>query len=148
MLEATGASLTIVDEGLAALDALRIGAFDMVLMDINMPVMDGVTALAAIRAGEAGDPAMPVIALTASAMAGDRERFLAMGFDDHLGKPIRPVELLSAIGAAARSRIQGAQIARISRQKPCHPGQTPAKAGVTPPTPSSRPGPGPRPRRR
>jgi signal transduction histidine kinase/CheY-like chemotaxis protein len=104
MLEATGASLTIVDEGLAALDALRIGAFDMVLMDINMPVMDGVTALAAIRAGEAGDPAMPVIALTASAMAGDRERFLAMGFDDHLGKPIRPVELLSAIGAAARPK--------------------------------------------
>jgi signal transduction histidine kinase/ActR/RegA family two-component response regulator len=113
MLEATGASLTIVDEGLAALDALRIGAFDMVLMDINMPVMDGVTALAAIRAGEAGDPAMPVIALTASAMAGDRERFLAMGFDDHLGKPIRPVELLSAIGAAARRCGRSAKSARL-----------------------------------
>jgi len=68
-----------------------------VLMDINMPVMDGITALEAIRAGRAGDPALPVIALTASAMAGDRERFLDMGFDDHLGKPVKPVDLITAI---------------------------------------------------
>jgi CheY-like chemotaxis protein len=73
-------------------------------MDINMPVMDGITALNAIRAGVAGAPAIPVIALTASAMSGDRERFLAMGFDDHLGKPIRPAELLSSICGAVRSR--------------------------------------------
>ncbi|EJL21808.1 signal transduction histidine kinase [Caulobacter sp. AP07] len=104
MLEATGASLTVAEEGRAALDALQGGAFDVVLMDINMPVMDGITALAAIRAGQAGDPAMPVIALTASAMSGDRERFLAMGFDDYLGKPVRPIELLSAISAAARGK--------------------------------------------
>ena len=112
MLETTGASLTVVDEGQAALDTLRSGAFDLVLMDINMPVMDGVTALAAIRSGQAGDAAMPVIALTASAMAGDRERFLAMGFDDHLGKPIRPLDLLSAISAAARPRGRSAEMAR------------------------------------
>jgi signal transduction histidine kinase/ActR/RegA family two-component response regulator len=112
MLEATGAVLTVVDEGQAALRALQAGAFDVVLMDINMPVMDGITALAAIRAGQAGDPAMPVIALTASAMSGDRERFLAMGFDDHLGKPIRPIELLSAIGAAARPKARSVQMAR------------------------------------
>jgi CheY-like chemotaxis protein len=104
MLEATGAVLTVVGEGQAALHALQAGAFDVVLMDINMPVMDGITALAAIRAGKAGDPAMPVIALTASAMSGDRERFLAMGFDDHLGKPIRPIDLLLAISAAARGK--------------------------------------------
>ena len=73
-------------------------------MDINMPVMDGITALGAIRAGAAGDPAIPVIALTASAMSGDRERFLTMGFDDHLGKPIRPVELLSSICGAVRPK--------------------------------------------
>jgi CheY-like chemotaxis protein len=104
MLEATGVMLTIVDDGQAALDALKAEAFDAVLMDINMPVMDGITALGAIRAGAAGDPAIPVLALTASAMSGDRERFLAMGFDDHLGKPIRPVELLSSICCAVRGK--------------------------------------------
>ncbi|MDR6533312.1 signal transduction histidine kinase/ActR/RegA family two-component response regulator [Caulobacter rhizosphaerae] len=102
MLEATGVVLTIVDDGQAALDALKVETFDAVLMNINMPVMDGMTALAAIRAGQGGDPAIPVIALTASAMSGDRERFLAMGFDDHLGKPVRPIDLLSSICAAAR----------------------------------------------
>ena len=112
MLEATGVSLTIVDHGEAALAALRVGSFDAVLMDINMPIMDGMTALAAIRAGGAGDPATPVIALTASAMSGDRERFLAMGFDDHLGKPVRPVELLTAIAAAVRPRARPAEAVR------------------------------------
>ncbi|CAN5462608.1 ATP-binding protein [soil metagenome] len=112
MLEATGVALTVVDDGQAALAALRVGTFDAVLMDINMPVMDGMTALSAIRAGEAGDPKTPVIALTASAMAGDRERFLAMGFDDHLGKPVRPVELLTAIIAAMRPKPRSAEVAR------------------------------------
>jgi signal transduction histidine kinase/ActR/RegA family two-component response regulator len=104
MLEATGAALTIVNDGQAALEALKVGVFDAVLMDINMPVMDGITALGAIRSGAAGDPAVPVLALTASAMSGDRERFLTMGFDDHLGKPIRPHELLSAICGAVRPK--------------------------------------------
>lgn len=104
MLEATGVALTIVGDGQAALEALKIGGFDLVLMDINMPVMDGITALGAIRSGAAGDPAIPIIALTASAMSGDRERFLTMGFDDHLGKPIRPVDLLSSICAAVRGK--------------------------------------------
>jgi CheY-like chemotaxis protein len=74
--------------------------FDCILMDINMPVMDGIAALGAIRAGGAGDPSTPVIAVTASAMAGDRERFLRLGFDDYVGKPIRPAELLNAIDCA------------------------------------------------
>jgi signal transduction histidine kinase/CheY-like chemotaxis protein len=90
MLEATGLSLTVVDNGQAALETMSRETFDCVLMDINMPVMDGMTALAAIRAGQAGDPTIPIIALTASAMAGDRERFLEMGFNDHLGKPDAP----------------------------------------------------------
>jgi len=107
MLEATGVGLTVVGDGQAALDALATETFDAVLMDINMPVMDGITALGEIRAGRGGDPAIPVIALTASAMSGDRERFLAMGFDDHLGKPIRPVELLSSICGAVRGKARG-----------------------------------------
>ena len=100
MLEATGLSLTVVDNGQAALDAMAGGGFDCVLMDINMPVMDGITALEAIRSGAAGDPNLPVIALTASTMAGDRERFLDMGFSDHLGKPVKPAVLITAIARA------------------------------------------------
>jgi two-component system, sensor histidine kinase len=97
MLEPTGVALTVVENGQAALEAMSQEHYDCVLMDINMPVMDGITALEAIRAGRAGDPALPVIALTASAMAGDRERFLGLGFDDHLGKPVKPMDLITAI---------------------------------------------------
>lgn len=97
MLEPAGVVLTVVENGQEALEAMTQQHYDCVLMDINMPVMDGVTALEAIRAGRAGDPALPVIALTASAMAGDRERFLELGFDDHLGKPVKPMDLITAI---------------------------------------------------
>jgi signal transduction histidine kinase/ActR/RegA family two-component response regulator len=97
MLEPLGVALTVVDNGEEALKVMSERRFHCVLMDINMPVMDGITALEAIREGRAGDPAMPVIALTASAMSGDRERFLGLGFDDHLGKPVKPVDLITAI---------------------------------------------------
>jgi signal transduction histidine kinase/ActR/RegA family two-component response regulator len=117
MLEATGASLTIVGDGQAALDALKVETFDAVLMDINMPVMDGITALGAIRSGKAGDPGIPVLALTASAMSGDRERFLTMGFDDHLGKPIRPIDLLSSICAAVRGKAGSCAEAVTGRRR-------------------------------
>ncbi|WP_421738938.1 ATP-binding protein [Caulobacter sp.] len=100
MLEATGLSLTVVDNGQAALDAMVDSSFDCVLMDINIPVMDGITALQAIRSGAAGNPGLPVIALTASTMAGDRERFLDLGFTDHLGKPVKPAALITAIARA------------------------------------------------
>lgn len=97
MLEPAGVVLTVVENGQLALEAMSQEHYDCVLMDINMPVMDGITALQAIRQGKAGDPNLPVIALTASAMAGDRERFLGMGFDEHLGKPVKPVDLITAI---------------------------------------------------
>ncbi|MFY8208930.1 MAG: ATP-binding protein [Caulobacter sp.] len=100
MLEPLGVALTVVDNGQEALKAMGERRFDCVLMDINMPVMDGITALEAIREGRTGNPAMPVIALTASAMSGDRERFLGLGFDDHLGKPVKPVDLITAIAKA------------------------------------------------
>jgi len=107
MLETTGLSLTVVDNGQAALEAMAGGGFDCVLMDINMPVMDGITALGAIRSGGAGDPNLPVIALTASTMAGDRERFLKMGFNDHLGKPVNPAALITAIARAVSADMSG-----------------------------------------
>jgi len=112
MLEPLGVVLTVVDNGQDALEAMGDARYDCVLMDINMPVMDGVTALEAIRAGRVGAKPPPIIALTASAMAGDREHFLDLGFDDHLGKPIRPAELVmaiaSAIGDGGEGRLRGA----------------------------------------
>lgn len=100
MLEPAGVALTVVENGQQALEAMSQEHYDCVLMDINMPVMDGITALEAIRAGRAGNPTQPVIALTASAMAGDRERFLGLGFDDHVGKPVKPMDLITAIARA------------------------------------------------
>ncbi|MBU4434359.1 MAG: response regulator [Alphaproteobacteria bacterium] len=108
MLEATGVSLTVVDNGQAALETMAGEGFDCVLMDINMPVMDGITALEAIRSGATGHPDLPVIALTASALAGDRERFLKMGFTDHLGKPVKPAALITAIAHAVSPGQRGA----------------------------------------
>lgn len=109
MLEPTGVALTLVDNGQEALKAMAETRYDCVLMDINMPVMDGVTALQAIRAGDVGAAVPPIIALTASAMAGDREHFLALGFDEHLGKPIKPADLIMAIFKAASPQSAGGE---------------------------------------
>ncbi|RAK63145.1 CHASE3 domain-containing protein [Phenylobacterium kunshanense] len=108
LLEALGISVALACDGAEALEALRAEPFDLVLMDVNMPVMDGPTALAAIRRGEAGASDMPVIALTADAMSGDRERFLALGFDDHLAKPLRPQALAAALVAATAKVVLAA----------------------------------------
>ena len=94
MLEGLGHSVVVAVDGRKALEALETGRFDAVLMDVQMPEMDGIEAVAAIRAGERGTGLhLPVIALTAHAMKGDRERFLASGFDAYLPKPIRAKEL-------------------------------------------------------
>ena len=100
LLEAAG-DIAVVGEAESGEQALaRVGELhpDVVLMDIHMPGMNGVEALAAIRAG--GYAALPVVALTADAMAGERDRLLALGFDGYVSKPIDPAELISALGAA------------------------------------------------
>jgi signal transduction histidine kinase/ActR/RegA family two-component response regulator len=103
LLSAIGLSVTLANDGAQALEVLKRQAVDLVLMDVNMPVMGGVEALRAIRRGEAGDPDIPIIAVTADAMLGDRERYLAEGFDDHLAKPIEPTALIQMLFAAKRS---------------------------------------------
>ena len=82
-----GATVTVVDDGAAAVDALQRAQFDLVFMDCQMPVMDGYQATARIRAAESGGHRIPIIAVTANALAGDRERCLKAGMDDYLAKP-------------------------------------------------------------
>ena len=94
MLEGLGHRVSIVGDGRQALDALARGRFQVVLMDVQMPVMDGFEAVAAVRRSD--DPAvrgLRVVALTAHAMKGDRERCLDAGFDDYLAKPVRSADL-------------------------------------------------------
>jgi two-component system sensor histidine kinase/response regulator len=94
MLEKRGHRVAVSCNGREALEALAADAFDLILMDVQMPEMDGFEATAAIRKNEAGSgKRMPIVALTAHAMKGDRERCLANGMDEYLAKPIRPEEL-------------------------------------------------------
>ena len=86
--------VVVAATGLEALQALEKESFDLVLMDVQMPEMDGFEATAAIRQKEKGTGLhQPVVALTAHAMKGDREKCLAVGMDGYLTKPIRPQEL-------------------------------------------------------
>jgi two-component system sensor histidine kinase/response regulator len=98
LLEKLGHSVEVTSNGAEALAAFTRGAFDLILMDVQMPVMDGYGATLAIRAAEQGTPRhVPIVALTAHAMKGDREICLKAGMDDYLGKPIRPRELASVL---------------------------------------------------
>jgi len=90
-----GHSVTIVPDGQSCVDRYSSESFDVVLMDIKMLVMTGVEAATEIRRRENANDGRrtPIIAITASAMVGDREHFLASGMDDYLAKPYRPQEL-------------------------------------------------------
>jgi signal transduction histidine kinase/CheY-like chemotaxis protein len=94
LLEKRGHSVVVAGNGREALDALEKERFDLVFMDVQMPVMDGFEATAAIRKMEDGSGVrLPIVALTAHAMKGDRGKCLAGGMDGYLTKPIRPQEL-------------------------------------------------------
>lgn len=99
LLEALGLTVETAASGPECLTALATGGFDVVFMDIHMPGMSGIETLAAIRAS--GEETLPVVALTADAMAGERERLLALGFDGYLSKPIEPAALARTLGLAA-----------------------------------------------
>jgi signal transduction histidine kinase/CheY-like chemotaxis protein len=97
ILEASGATVATAGDGAEALARLTEADFDIVLMDVHMPTMDGVEAVRRLRAGEAGRRDTPVIALTGDAMAGVDAELLAKGFDAVEPKPIRLESLLGAI---------------------------------------------------
>lgn len=100
MLETSGHRVVVALNGQEALAALERDTFDLVLMDEQMPIMGGFEATASIRAKEIGTHKhLPIVALTASAMKGDRERCLAMGMDGYLSKPVEPAQLNALIQA-------------------------------------------------
>ena len=88
-LERWGHTVVVANNGREALAALEHGTFDLVLMDVHMPELDGFEATAAVRARERGSGRrLPIVAMTADAMAGDRERCLAAGMDGYVSKTI------------------------------------------------------------
>jgi signal transduction histidine kinase/ActR/RegA family two-component response regulator len=97
LLSALGCRVDLAEDGAQAIQQAAAHSYDLVLMDIQMPVVDGIAALHAIRQGQGLNAATPVVALTAHAMAGDRERYLAHGFADHLPKPVDPRALTSVL---------------------------------------------------
>jgi len=99
-----GHVVLIADDGRQALDAMRNNVFDGVLMDVQMPVMDGVEATQRIRSDTSGefDPNIPIIAITGYALVGDREKFLAAGMNDYLPKPITMEDLFTALKRVER----------------------------------------------
>ncbi|MGH9679645.1 MAG: response regulator, partial [Candidatus Acidiferrales bacterium] len=105
LLEKRGHQVTITRTGREALAAIEHGGFDLVLMDVQMPEMDGFEATGVLRARERVTGGhVPVIALTAHAMKGDRDRCIAVGMDGYLAKPIRPAELDEILEQFARQR--------------------------------------------
>jgi len=102
MLARLGAQVTVVPDGVRALEHVVSEVVDVVLMDLHMPELDGIGATLAIRAldGEAGS--VPIVALTASVLAADRDRCLAAGMDDHLAKPIQPEALQRVLSRWSR----------------------------------------------
>jgi len=98
MLKMSAVELTVVDDGQQAVDAVRQHDFDLVLMDVQMPIMDGLTATREIRLlDKPGIGKLPIIAMTAHAMDADYQRSIEAGMNDHLTKPIDPIKLRHAL---------------------------------------------------
>ena len=95
-LSPTGATVVMVDDGQQAVDAVRTQKFDLVFMDMQMPVMDGLEATRHIR-DFADKAALPIIAVTANAMKEDKDQGLTIGMNDYITKPIEPAQVLNAL---------------------------------------------------
>jgi signal transduction histidine kinase len=119
MLAQTGVDLVLVGDGAQALEAVAAGAFDVILMDVQMPVLDGLSAIRAIRAREAEQnlPRTPVMALSAHAMDEHVQMSLAAGADRHLTKPLQARTLIEAVGEALSGAYAEGPKARRPRRR-------------------------------
>ncbi len=114
LLARRGHEVTVVDDGRKAVEAFKDGEFDIILMDIQMPELDGFGATAEIRELEAATGGrVPIVALTAHAMAGDETRCLEGGMDAYVSKPFRPEELFVAVEQLAK----GARVAEMPAER-------------------------------
>jgi two-component system sensor histidine kinase/response regulator len=113
-LQNLAAEVTIANNGAEALERVAAASFDVILMDCQMPVMDGFTATRRIRELESsrGSKRLPIIALTANVMSEDRENCIAAGMDAHLGKPIEPARLIEALSRFLKARASAPPIDR------------------------------------
>jgi len=103
LLERSGWNVQLVADGRAALKAAENTSFDIILMDIQMPEMNGETAVKHIRVGNGPNKTTPIVALTANCQEGDIERYAKIGFSMHVGKPIHNAEFYGAIASLVRS---------------------------------------------
>jgi CheY-like chemotaxis protein len=114
VLAPLGAEVHLVADGAACIEAWKRGGYDIVLMDIHMPVMDGVEAARTIRSLEVseGRKRIPIVAVTANALAHQVEGYMAVGMDGHVAKPIEVTKLYDAIETAvAAARRDGSKVA-------------------------------------
>jgi CheY-like chemotaxis protein/HPt (histidine-containing phosphotransfer) domain-containing protein len=119
LLEQRGHHVTIVNNGRRAVERAAAERFDVILMDVQMPEMGGLEATAAIREQERGTGGhVPIVALTARAMAGDREQCLAAGMDAYVSKPVRAEELSAAIDAILAPAIEASPSAPAQTSEP------------------------------
>jgi PAS domain S-box-containing protein len=125
MLRRRGHHVDIVANGREAVDAVADHSYDVVLMDLQMPILDGIQATVEIRAHEADDR-VPIIALTANAAGGEVDRCIAAGMDDYVAKPFRAVDLIAAVENAATPVESGAP----PRQSGVFAASSPAVVGV------------------
>ena len=121
MLSKRGHRVEVAQNGQDALRLLEDDVYDLVLMDVQMPEMDGLEATRRIRAGEEETGGrVPIIAMTAHAMAGDRERCLEAGMDDYVSKPIDPTALFDAIGRVISGASDTGSVATFDRGTALH----------------------------
>jgi CheY-like chemotaxis protein/HPt (histidine-containing phosphotransfer) domain-containing protein len=131
ILEKRGHRATIVENGLQVMQALEVQKFDAVLMDVQMPEMDGLRATKAIRQRERTNGGhIPIVAMTARAMKGDREECLSAGMDDYVSKPIQSRELMAAIDRAMQKANKLDQ-SEPREKNACHPDMQVQSAATT-----------------
>ena len=118
LLERRGHRVTLAPTGRAAVDACEREAFDIVLMDVQMPIMDGLEATRRLREGESATGLrLPIVAMTAHAMKGDRERCLAAGMDGYISKPLEPAAFDEMIAQFAAPGPSGEAVSEPSRSE-------------------------------
>jgi CheY-like chemotaxis protein/HPt (histidine-containing phosphotransfer) domain-containing protein/anti-sigma regulatory factor (Ser/Thr protein kinase) len=123
LLQKAGYSVDTAENGIRALELVKKEKYVLILMDVQMPEMDGYEATGAIRKLEGSERHTPIIAMTAGAMKGDRERCLEAGMDDYVSKPLKPAELFEVLDkwTGQRKEIPSENDRVVSQSKPISP---------------------------